>query len=80
MVRKVRSLVFAAPLLLAPMALSGAETQGATYVATPDADGVQRIRIVAGEYFFKPARLIVKANKPVELLVSREAGIVPTTW
>ncbi len=76
MVFKARHLILAAPLILAPVALSGAETQGAVHVATPDADGVQRIRIVAGEYFFKPARLIVKANMPVELLVTREAGIV----
>jgi hypothetical protein len=59
MVRKARFLVLAAPLLLAALALSGAEAQGAIHVATADDDGVQRIRIVAGEYFFKPARLTV---------------------
>lgn len=75
--RLVVYLIVAAPLILAPIALPGAETQGPAHVATLDADGVQRIRIVAGEYFFKPARLVVKANKPVELLVSREDGIVP---
>lgn len=74
MVLGARHLILAMPLILAPAALSGAERQ--THVATLDADGVQRIRIVAGEYFFKPARLVVKANKPVELLVSREDGIV----
>lgn len=63
------------PALLAPIMLSAAETQGT--VATLDADGVQRIRIVGGEYFFKPARVIVRANRPVELLVSKEAGMVP---
>jgi plastocyanin domain-containing protein len=43
----------------------------------PDADGVQRIRIVGGTYFFKPAHIVVKANVPVELLASRESGITP---
>jgi plastocyanin domain-containing protein len=43
----------------------------------PDADGVQRIRLVSGSYFFKPERIVVKANVPVELLVSRESGITP---
>jgi plastocyanin len=71
-VLKGRVLVLAAPLLLAALALSGAAAQ----VATGD-DDVQRIRIVAGEHFFKPSRLTVKVNKLVELLVSREAGIVP---
>jgi plastocyanin len=43
----------------------------------PDADGVQRIRIVAGSYFFKPNHLVVKVNVPVELTASRESGITP---
>lgn len=60
----VAYLILAAPLILAPLALSGAEPQEAAHVATLDADGVQRIRIAAGEYFFRPARLVVKANKP----------------
>jgi hypothetical protein len=72
---EMRLIVFA-PLLLASVSLSGAETQ-AVHVATPDADGVQRIRIVGGDYFFKPARIVVKANTPVELVVSKEAGMVP---
>lgn len=53
----------AAPLLLAALALSGAAAQ----VATGDDDDAQRIRI--------PSRLTVEANKAVELLVSREAGM-----
>lgn len=43
----------------------------------PDADGVQRIRLTGGSYFFKPDRIVVKANVPVELLVNRESGITP---
>jgi plastocyanin domain-containing protein len=43
----------------------------------PDADGVQRIRVVSGSYFFKPDRIVVKANVPVEILASRESGITP---
>ena len=43
----------------------------------PDADGVQRVRIVGGSYFFKPRHIVVKANVPVELLASRESGITP---
>ena len=38
---------------------------------------MQRIRIVAGSYFFKPHHIVVKANVPVELLASRESGITP---
>jgi plastocyanin len=43
----------------------------------PDADGVQRIRILGGSYFFEPSHVVVKANVPVELVVSRESGITP---
>ena len=42
-----------------------------------DADGVQRVRIVGGSYFFKPYHIVVKVNAPVELLASREPGITP---
>ena len=44
-----------------------------------DADGKQRIRILGGDYFFKPSHIIVKLNVPVELSVSLEPGIVPHT-
>jgi plastocyanin len=70
-----RFLILAAPLLLVPFALSRAETQGTLRTVSAD-DSAAQLRIVAGEYF-KPMRLTVKANKPVELVVSREAGIVP---
>ena len=54
-----------------------AQEQKEPYIAKPDADGVQRIRLVGGSYFFKPGHIVVKANVPVELLASREAGITP---
>jgi len=41
------------------------------------ADGFQRVEILAGDYFFKPAHLIVKVNQPVELKVRKETYIVP---
>lgn len=51
--------------------------QQAPQVVKPDADGVQRVRLVAGSYFFKPNHIVVKANVPVELTASRESGITP---
>jgi len=59
-------------------AVAAAEKNGKdSYIASVDRDGVQRVRIVGGEYFFKPNRIVVKANVPVELSASRESGIVP---
>lgn len=49
------------------------------YQATIDADGVQRVRIEGGGYFFKPDRVIVKVNVPVELTVSVEKSLAPHT-
>ncbi|MEW5944303.1 MAG: quinol oxidase [Pseudomonadota bacterium] len=51
------------------------------YVAAIGKDGVQRVRVVGGGYFFRPDRIVAKANVPVELAVSlEEAGIVPHTF
>jgi len=38
-------------------------------VATVDADGVQRVAISGGEYYFDPNYIVVKVNVPVELKV-----------
>jgi plastocyanin domain-containing protein len=42
-----------------------------------DKDGVQRVDIVGGDYFFKPGHIVVKVNVPVELNVRKETIIVP---
>ena len=42
-----------------------------------DSDGVMRVRIVAGSYFFTPSHVIVKARPPVELIVVKESGVAP---
>ena len=42
-----------------------------------DKDGVQRVEIVGGDYFFKPGHIVVKVNLPVELKVRKETYIVP---
>lgn len=63
--------------LLAAAAYAEDNAKQDTVVVHPDTDGVQRVHIVGGDYFFKPSHIVVRANKPVELLVSKEAGIVP---
>lgn len=45
-----------------------------------DSDGVQRLSVLAGNYFFRPDRIVVKANRPVELSVSKEPGLVPHSF
>lgn len=46
-------------------------------VPAMDADGVQRITIVGGSYFFRPDRILAKAGQPLHLIVKMEEGIVP---
>jgi plastocyanin domain-containing protein len=47
------------------------------YVAKIDADGVQRVEVLGGSYFFDPNHIIVKVNVPVEFKVRKEGGITP---
>ncbi len=48
-----------------------------TVKALIDSDGVQRVELVGGSYFFKPERIIVKVQVPVELKFRKESGMVP---
>jgi plastocyanin domain-containing protein len=47
------------------------------FTASVDKDGVQRVEVLAGSYFFKPDYIIVKVNVPVELRIREEPGLIP---
>ena len=66
-----------AAVVLAGCAGTPTQAQKESQVAKAEADGVQRIRIAAGSYFFKPNHVVVKVNVPGELVASREAGMTP---
>lgn len=57
--------------------ISNAVGQKKIHRASVDADGIQRVEIVAGSYFFDPDHIVVKVNVPLELRIRREAGMVP---
>lgn len=40
-------------------------------------DGVQRVEVLGGGYFFDPNHIVVKNNVPVELVLTKESGITP---
>ena len=40
-------------------------------------DGVVRINMIAGSYFYKPNHIVVKVRTPVEITVVKEAGLAP---
>lgn len=48
--------------------------------AVTDKEGVQRVEVVAGSYWFRPDHIIVKANTPVVLVVRKESTVVPHTF
>lgn len=71
--------VLAAAALAAGATLARADGDAPVRVPV-DADGVQRIAIVGGRYFFRPNHVIVRAHVPVELIVSAEPGVVPHSF
>lgn len=58
------------------VASSAAEKQE-PYRAIIGDDGIQRVEILGGGYFFRPNHVVVKVNVPVELKVRKEGRIVP---
>ena len=47
------------------------------FIAKVDPDGVQRVEVLAGSYFFDPNYIVVKVNVPVEMKITMESGIIP---
>ncbi len=47
------------------------------YAAQTGPDGIQRVEVTAGSYFFRPEHIVVTAGVPVELVIRNEAKVVP---
>jgi plastocyanin domain-containing protein len=60
--------------------LAGAQGQKNIFKATVDSDSIQKVKILAGSYFFDPDYIIVKIKIPVELTISKEPGMTPHTF
>jgi len=54
---------------------SGAEEK--KVIASMGADGIQRVEISGGSYFFDPNHIVVKVNVPVEIRIRKEGGLFP---
>ena len=74
--RHTHSLLALAAIFLA-LAIGAQAAEEKRLVAAIDADGVQRVSITAGSYFYDPNHIIVKANTKVELSVTKEGGFTP---
>jgi plastocyanin domain-containing protein len=67
-------------LILSMLLLYSANTEGAErkeFIASVGSEGVQKIDVVGGSYYFNPNYIIVKVNVPVEMKIRKESGIVP---
>jgi plastocyanin len=73
---KYKKLLFVIAAVSLALCISASAQESATVVPV-DKDGVQRVAIVGGSYFFKPSHIVVKVNIPVELKVSKESGLIP---
>jgi plastocyanin len=47
------------------------------FIVPVDEDGIQRVEMLAGSYYYKPKNLVVKKDIAVEILISKEAGMAP---
>ena len=65
------------PAILFLFSMSAAAAEKKEFTAKTDPDGVQRVEILGGSYFFDPNYIIVKVNIPVELKVKKEPGMMP---
>lgn len=54
-----------------------AQTVEKVFRVPVDSDGVQRVEITGGSYYFDPDYVIVKVNVPVELTFTKTPGITP---
>jgi len=73
----MKSLIISLLLMCASVAAGDDE---APFAAPVDKDGVQRVEVLGGDYFFKPGHIVVKVNRPVELLVRKDGWLVPHSF
>ena len=75
----MRILRISAAVLILLMGSAGLAQQAAQnrYVAVIGTDGVQRVEITGGSYYFDPNHIVVKVNVPVVLVVKKAGGATP---
>lgn len=61
-------------LLILGTAALGQQAQSGGTVAVVGTDGVQRVEISGGSYYFDPGVIVLKVNVPAEITVKKAAG------
>ena len=75
--RYLKYILIAALFLALAFIAWGDERVEKRFVATVGPDGVQRVEMTGGGYYFDPNVVVVKVNVPVELKVKKAEGITP---
>ncbi|MBI2353968.1 MAG: quinol oxidase [Deltaproteobacteria bacterium] len=71
----MKALIMSLMLLAATTVVSLADEP--PFVVPIAHDGVQRVEILGGDYFFRPRHIVVKVNLPVELVARKETFLTP---
>ena len=71
------SAIAALALLVAASCSSGLRRPVASVDVQPDPQGVQRVEVAFHSFYFEPNRIVVHANKPVELVFKNHSWFVP---
>ncbi len=64
-------------VILIALSVTPAGSDDKPFIFNIGPEGVQRIEIVAGSYFFKPNFIAVKAGLPVEITIRKEPSVTP---
>jgi plastocyanin domain-containing protein len=62
---------------LALLGMAAQEMKENKTVATLGPDGIQRVDVIGGSYYFDPDVIVLKVNVPVELKVKKAGGATP---
>lgn len=74
----MKNLIFAAGMTLTLILTCNASAaEKKEFIAAVDKDGIQRVEMVGGDFFYTPAIITLKVNVPVEIKIKKEPGIVP---
>lgn len=73
----MRTISFILSMMLVAVTALAADREKKTYKAVIDKDGIQRVTLLAGSFYFDPDYILVKVDVPVEVTIKKEAEITP---
>jgi len=76
-VREMRYLIITMLVFSVFFVVADSYGETKTFKAVIDKDGIQRVDVIGGEYYFDPNNIVLKVNVPVELTIKKAAGIAP---